>query len=33
VSGATREIDVNAEVRLRSPIDDERRAHGAHAAH
>ena len=32
-SGATREIDVNAEVRLRSPIDDERRAHGEHAAH
>ena len=28
--GATREIDVSAEVRPRSPIDDERRAHGRH---
>jgi hypothetical protein len=31
-AGATRDVDVDAEVRLRSPIDDERRAHGhAHA--
>ena len=29
-AGATRDIDVSAEVRLRSPIDDERRAHGRH---
>ena len=29
-AGALREIDVDAEVRLRSPIDDERRAHGHH---
>jgi len=29
-SGTTRQIDVDAEVRLRSPIDDERRAHGKH---
>ena len=27
-AGAVQEIDVSAEVRLRSPIDDERRAHG-----
>jgi copper(I)-binding protein len=25
--GSRQDIDVNAEVRLRSPIDDERRAH------
>ena len=31
-AGATRDIEVSAEVRLRSPLDDERRAHGhAHA--
>ena len=29
-AGATREIEVSAEVRLRSPIDDERRAHARH---
>jgi len=29
-AGTTRQIDVDAEVRLRSPIDDERRAHGKH---
>jgi copper(I)-binding protein len=29
-AGVTREIEVNAEVRLRAPIDDERRAHGKH---
>jgi periplasmic copper chaperone A len=28
--GQVREIDVDAEVRLRSPIDDERRAHAMH---
>ena len=28
--GVTREIEVSAEVRLRSPLDDERRAHGRH---
>jgi copper(I)-binding protein len=31
-AGATRDIDVDAEVRLRSPVDDERREH-AHAHH
>ncbi len=30
--GSRQDIDVNAEVRLRSPIDDERRAH-VHAPH
>lgn len=29
-AGALREIDVDAEVRMRSPIDDERRAHDHH---
>ena len=28
--GDVQEIEVSAEVRLRSPIDDERRAHGMH---
>jgi hypothetical protein len=28
--GNTQEIPIDAEVRHRSPIDDERRAHGAH---
>jgi copper(I)-binding protein len=32
-AGATRDIAVDAEVRLRSPIDDERRAHAHDAAH
>ena len=27
-TGATRKVDIDAEVRLRSPIDDERHAHG-----
>ena len=29
-NGAVNEVDVNAEVRIRSPIDDERRAHHDH---
>jgi copper(I)-binding protein len=29
--GTRQEIPVNAEARMRSPLDDERRAHGKHA--
>ena len=32
-AGATRDVDVSAEVRLRSPVDDERREHGHPHAH